>query len=97
MRVEIKEYVTAGMDGITEKVEAIPLNIANFNCFMFYDKGRQEWNVSHLETGMKICCGDRMKFVVEESERRLTKNPEAVEKGKEFLIKNKHTFPINEI
>lgn len=87
-----------------KEVPADKIIIAGVPCFIFKEKQNEidgswiEWNISHIETGMKIAedyCSK--KEIIAIATKRLTEHPKAIQKGIDKLKKEGFKFPVNKI
>jgi len=93
---------TVTKDCFHENVLGDRIVIAGFPAFVFkeidhdYDGEEIEgWNVSHLETGMRMSGDLSKQEAIRKAEHNCTKYPEAIEKGRQICIEHGIVLPVN--
>lgn len=96
------KYVSQDSEGkvTINEVDGERVKPANTDCFIFHqetDKEKKmfEWNVTHLETGMRICLFSTRDGALALAYNRITKFPEAIERGRKLIESLKIKLPIN--
>ena len=81
----------------TEPVDGEIIFLHDIPLFIFYDVLCNVWNISHLETGMKIKTAWKREDVIKEADKALStdKVEEVIEKGRRIIIDYGLKLPLN--
>jgi len=86
---------------IFKEVEGHPVTINNIPCFIFKEEEETiqgkiiGYNVSHLETGMRLVNNSSKKNTILKAKERLNKFPNAINEGIEMCKKLGIKLPVN--
>lgn len=87
-----------------DEVQGERIMINDLEAFIFqdndydYEGGEIEvWNVSHLETGMRMASDLDKQYAIEKAKRNYEKYPECIEKGRKICIDKGIILPVNAI
>lgn len=85
-----------------DEVDGERIMINDLEAFVFqendYDYEGEEiegWNVSHLETGMRMASDLDKQYAIEKAKRNYEKYPEYIEKGRQICRDKGIVLPVN--
>ncbi len=83
--------------GTLREVIGEQIAINEINCFIFYDEGKEKWNVSHLETGAEITTRIIKASALKDAKYLLSisNTQYAIETMRKQLKKKGYQLPIN--
>lgn len=87
-----------------DEVEGERIMINDLEAFVFrdndYDYEGEEiegWNVSHLETGMRMSSDLSKEYAIKKAKSNYEKYPECIEKGRQICKDKGIVLPVNEL
>lgn len=89
-----KISVSTGEGIIFTEVEGERITIGKEKAFIFYTDFHK-WNVSHLETGMRMASNADRDQAIKDAEHKAIKYPEAIEKGRDICKSLGIILPVN--
>jgi hypothetical protein len=85
-----------------DQVQGERIMINDLEAFVFQDNDYdlegeliEGWNVSHLETGMRMASDLNKKWAIKKAKFNYEKYPECIEKGRQICIDKGIVLPVN--
>ena len=100
-KFKLSEKAENGLIHTSKEVDAERIMIKDLECFIFIDpeetnQGMVEgWNVSHLETGMRIASDLSREMAIKKAISGYEKSPNSIENARKFLSENGIALPVN--